>query len=183
MTDTKRSKVAPPASHAVVDRQVSADTHYAIEQFLFREAALLDGRQFDEWLRLLSEDVHYRIAARVIRDASAESVHYDVLDDDAAALKRRVDQIGNPRLTHAENPPTFTRRFVSNVRATERSAGSYDVASYVLLYRHRLETPEGGIYACERQDVLHQHHDGFRLAQRYVRVDQAAFAGSLSVLF
>ena len=35
-----------------------------VEQFLYREARLLDERRFHEWLELFTEDVHYWMAGR-----------------------------------------------------------------------------------------------------------------------
>ena len=35
-----------------------------VEQFLYREARLLDERRFEEWLHLFTDDVHYWLAAR-----------------------------------------------------------------------------------------------------------------------
>jgi ethylbenzene dioxygenase subunit beta len=40
------------------------ETIREVEQFLYREARLLDERRFHEWLELLTEDVHYRMAGR-----------------------------------------------------------------------------------------------------------------------
>ena len=33
--------------------------HHEVEQFLFHEARLLDERKFDDWLDLLTDDIHY----------------------------------------------------------------------------------------------------------------------------
>src|SRR6202011_6304560 len=38
-----------------------------VEQFLYREARLLDERRFREWLELFTDDVHYWMGARVNR--------------------------------------------------------------------------------------------------------------------
>ena len=52
---------------------VGNDTFVEIQRFLFREAALLDNRQFADWLGLLDEDIHYRVMARVVRDSGADA--------------------------------------------------------------------------------------------------------------
>lgn len=163
-------------------RPVGRDAYFDIQCFLFREASLLDQRAYADWLRLLTDDIEYRVAARVIREAGAASADYAILEEDAATLKRRVEQIGNPKLTHAENPPSFTRRFVSNLLAFEGQDG-FVATSNILVYRHRLETPEGSLYAGERHDTLRRVDGELRLARRQVRLDQAAFAGSVTTLF
>jgi 3-phenylpropionate/cinnamic acid dioxygenase small subunit len=40
------------------------DTIRGVEQFLYREARLLDERRFRDWLELFTEDVHYWIGSR-----------------------------------------------------------------------------------------------------------------------
>ena len=36
-----------------------------VEQFLYREARLLDERQFHDWLGLFTDDVHYWMGSRI----------------------------------------------------------------------------------------------------------------------
>jgi ethylbenzene dioxygenase subunit beta len=43
---------------------VPLETHYAVQTFLFREARLLDGERFREWLGLLTGDIHYWLPIR-----------------------------------------------------------------------------------------------------------------------
>jgi len=38
-----------------------------IEQFVYREARLLDQRRFHEWIELLTDDVHYWMLVRTSR--------------------------------------------------------------------------------------------------------------------
>jgi hypothetical protein len=40
------------------------ETIREVEQFLYREARLLDERRFHEWLELFTDDVHYRMTGR-----------------------------------------------------------------------------------------------------------------------
>ena len=37
---------------------------HEVEQFLYHEARLLDERKFDDWLALLTDDVHYWMPIR-----------------------------------------------------------------------------------------------------------------------
>ena len=41
-----------------------ADLQFEVEQFLYQEAALLDAREFDKWLKLLTDDIHYWMPIR-----------------------------------------------------------------------------------------------------------------------
>jgi 3-phenylpropionate/cinnamic acid dioxygenase small subunit len=155
-----------------------------IQRFLFREAALLDSKDYAGWFALLTEDIHYRVTAQVSRDAGSSPVNYDIVDEHSVGLKSRIDQISNPRLTRAENPPSLMRRFVSNIEArVDETENIFSVTSYLLAYRSRPSTPEGGFYVAERHDVLRKLGSDWRLARRLVRLDQfVLFDGSLSAL-
>ena len=43
---------------------MNEDVTREVEQFLYREARLLDERRFAEWLALLTDDIHYWVGAR-----------------------------------------------------------------------------------------------------------------------
>jgi 3-phenylpropionate/cinnamic acid dioxygenase small subunit len=165
-------------------RPVDDPTYLQIQRFLFREAALLDRRDYAGWLALTTEDVRYRVNAMVSRDAAAQAVDYAIIDEDLAGLKSRIDQISNPKLTRAENPPSMTRRVVSNIEAyDDASDGQFLVTSYLLAYRGRPSLPAGGFYVAERRDVLRRTAAGWRLAGRDVHLDQVMlFDGALSTL-
>ena len=165
-------------------QSVSNDIFLEIQRFLFREAALLDNRHYADWLGLLSEDIHYRITARVVREAGADAMEYSIVDETMVGLKSRIDQISNPRLTRAENPPSLARRFVSNIEAYSGAThAEFAAASYILAYRSRRSIPEGGFYSAERQDLLRRNGAEWRLVRRLVRLDQSTLLdGALSTI-
>lgn len=172
-------------ANAMSDAAAVEDSLYIeIQRFLFREAALLDRRDYTGWLALTTEDINYRVKAAVARDAGAAAVDYSIIDEDSVALKSRIDQISNPRLTRAENPPSLTRRVVSNIEAYRgRNPGEILASSYLLAYRSRPSVPQGGFYVAHREDVLRKSADGWRLAQRLVLLDQIMlFDGALSTI-
>jgi 3-phenylpropionate/cinnamic acid dioxygenase small subunit len=155
-----------------------------IQRFLFREAALLDRRDYAAWLSLTTDDVQYRVTAAVARDAGATAVDYAIIDENQTGLKSRIDQISNPRLTRAENPPSMTRRFISNIEAYHAETQSeFSVVSYLLAYRSRPSAPEGGFYVAVRHDILRRSNTDWRLAKRNVQLDHIMlYDGALSTL-
>ena len=155
-----------------------------IQRFLYREAGLLDRRQYQTWLSLLTDDVHYRVTAAVARDAGASALDYAIIDEHMTGLKSRIDQISNPRLTRAENPPSMMRRAVSNIEAHHAHApGEFSVESYLIAYRSRPGAPEGGFYVAVRYDTLRRGDADWRLAQRTAHLDHLMlFDGALSAL-
>jgi 3-phenylpropionate/cinnamic acid dioxygenase small subunit len=181
MQDVTGVKTTAPA--AATANEVGVEAYLAIQRFLFVEAALLDRRDYRGWLALLTDDVTYRVLAYVNRDADVGPLAYAVIDEPGFRLKARVEQILNAKLTHAENPPTLTRRFVSNVvAAAGERPGEYIVTSNLLVHRTRPSISEGALYAGERSDVLRELDGALRIARREVRLDQSVLHGSISTL-
>jgi len=72
---------------------VDGALYIEIQRFLFREAALLDHREYGAWLALTTEDIQYCVTAAVSRDAGANAVDYSIIDENLVGLKSRIDQI------------------------------------------------------------------------------------------
>jgi 3-phenylpropionate/cinnamic acid dioxygenase small subunit len=164
----------------------------ALENFLYEEAELLDQRRFRDWLGLLSEDVHYWVPAPLnysLREQDLAVPDPDRLahyDDDIASLTMRVRRLES-NMAWSEEPPSRTRRFVSNVRVVGRAegqgSGALEVTSNILVYQNRLER-EVNLFAGQRHDVLRPRRDSFEIARRRVQLDQTVvLAKSLSVFF
>jgi phthalate 3,4-dioxygenase subunit beta len=165
-------------------RAVDGALYVEIQRFLYREAGFLDRHEYAAWLSVLTQDVRYRVSAAVARDADATPVSYAIIDEGLTGLKSRIDQISNPRLTRAENPPSKTRRVVSNIEAYHSQKNDeLDVVSYLLAYRSRPSIPEGGFYVAVRNDTLRRSGSSWQLSSRSVSLDQTMiFDGALSTL-
>jgi 3-phenylpropionate/cinnamic acid dioxygenase small subunit len=176
--------LADGSVQATAQRAVDSATFIDVQRFLYREARLLDERDYGGWLALTAEDLSYRVTAAVARDAGTPAVQYAIIDENRTALKSRIDQVSNPRLTRAENPPSMTRRVVSNIEAYHTAVdGELSVLSYLLAYRSRPSAPEGGFYVAEREDVLRAAGAIWQLARRTVRLDHIMlYDGALSTL-
>ncbi len=171
-------------SSAAPGTPVSDAEYIEVQRFMHREAALLDRRDFTTWLGLLTDDIAYRVSAQVARESEAGPEYYAIIDEDAESLGLRVSQLANPRLTRAENPPSLTRRFVSNLEAMHAAPpGSFAVATNLLVHRAPARAQETGLYVGERRDVLRRARGELFLAERHVRLDQTVLQeGSLSML-
>ena len=163
---------------------VSDAAFLEVQRFLNREAALLDRRDYMAWFDLLTEDVKYVVTARVSRPAESGPIDYAIVDEDADTLRLRLLQIGDPRLTRAENPATLTRRFVSNFEVgVAATPDDYVAHNNLLVYRQRGTAPDGDFYAGQRRDLLRRIDGSLRIADRLVRLDHnVLFDGSLSVI-
>jgi 3-phenylpropionate/cinnamic acid dioxygenase small subunit len=169
----------------MTDGMAGLEQHFRIERFLQREADLLDRRAFHQWLALLAEDVVYRVSVRQIRDAASGHRDIAIIDETAAGLKSRIDQMSNPRLTHAENPTSLTRRFVTLIEARcGETAELFVVRSNILIHRVRPEDAAGRLFAGERSDLIRLDVGGCRIVERHVHLDHAVIhGGPLTLLF
>ncbi len=165
------------------------DTIREVEQFLFREARLLDARRFHEWLDLLTDDVRYWMPTRANRypaNSKAISIldgsRYEegdlsredelaILDEDKDSLTRRVNRLDSG-MAWAEDPPSRTRHFVSNIEV-EPGAGDTEMRVYsnFIMYRTRGQT-EQDFYVGSRQDVLRREAGQLKVAYRKIVLDQ-----------
>ena len=165
---------------------------HEVEEFLFLEADVLDSRRYEDWLDLLTEDIHYWMPVRrttTARDVDREFTQpggVAFFDDDFATLKMRVDRMLLGR-AWAEDPPSRTRRLITNVRVVTgdgRGEGAeVTVASNFQLYRTRLDSEEDS-WIGRREDVLRRVDGAFRLARRHVFLEQTVILSqNLSSLF
>ena len=173
----------------------------SVEQFLYREARLLDERRFHEWLQLFTDDVRYFMAGRSNRYPKASKaiaildpgryVEADVagddklalLDEDKTTLAARVARL-DTGMAWAEDPPSRTRHLVTNVEVEPgEDEAEITVHSNFLVYRSRAETEED-FYVGARRDVLRRVDGTWKIARRRMVLDQAVLsAKNLSIFF
>ena len=160
-----------------------------VEQFLYREARLLDDRRLHQWLDLLTDDIKYWMPIRSNRypvnsraisildgsryeedDLSKEN-ELAIMDETKDSLQRRVDRL-DTGMAWAEDPPSRTRHFVSNIEVEPGDReGELKVYSNFIMYRTRAET-EQDFYVGSREDVLRRVGGGFKIAYRKITLDQ-----------
>jgi len=154
---------------------VAFETWFAVQQFLFREARLLDEDRYDDWHTLVAQDIHYGMPAqrsRYKREQRKHAVDTDHFDDDFGSLRLRVERLKRPGVPSMDPPPR-TCRIVSNVEVEPTAtAGEYRVHSTVQLTRNRLYD-EDEILTARRVDLLRSDgNGGFRLARREIHTTQ-----------
>ena len=154
---------------------ISVDHRFAVQDFLVAEARLLDHRRFQEWLDLWTDDATYFVPVRISKKMPGPDVVDDVglFDDNKRSLELRVRRLGTD-VAWAEDPPSFTRRFVSNFEIQPEENGEVRVRDYLLMYRSRGDGGVHDLISGEREHVLRTDGDGFRLAHRRVVLDQAS---------
>lgn len=161
-----------------------------IEQFLYREAELLDTRRFNEWIELVAEDVHYwmpqqrnvKFGEQHREESSADS-EISWFDEGKATLAGRVRQI-NTGLHWAEEPFSRVCHIVSNVQIQDVQGDEVKVKSRFLVYRNRLKD-EVDFFLGKREDVLRRDSTtGWKIAKRKIILDQnVLLAKDITVFF
>ena len=165
------------------------ETIREIEQFLYREARLLDDRKFHDWLDLLTDDIRYWMPVRSNRypviskaisildgsryeeDELSKEGELAIMDEDKDSLTRRVDRL-DTGMAWAEDPPSRTRHFVSNVELEPGATDSeLKVYSNFIMYRTRGET-EQDFYVGKREDILRKEGGQWKGAYRKIVLDQ-----------
>jgi 3-phenylpropionate/cinnamic acid dioxygenase small subunit len=154
-----------------------------VEDFLYREAELLDARRFDEWLALFTEDARYWMPMRRNvpsedrdREFTREGADVNWFDEGKDTLARRVAQLGTG-LHWAEEPPSRICHMVSNVQilhaspAREAAPSEVAVRCRFLVYRNRVET-ETDLLVGKREDTLRRVDGAWKIARRMVVLDQ-----------
>ena len=153
-----------------------------IEEFLYREADLLDERRYEDWLALVAEDVRYWMPMRrnvkvgeAEREFTRAGQDTNWFDEGKETLTRRVKQILTG-MHWAEEPVSRISHMVSNVRLLEVNPSIAEPAEVAvrcrfLVYRNRVET-ETDILVGKREDVLRRADGQWQIARRKIVLDQ-----------
>lgn len=191
---------APAAATAGARPRPPRDNRYfetkrEIEEFLYDEANLLDERRFQEWLDTLAEDLRYfmpmesnvKFGEHATREYTTREKQMSWFNEGKWSLGKRTEQILTG-VHWAEEPLSRVCRMVSNVQlsAIETNAAGeleVDVTSRFLIYQNRCEY-EQYFFVGDRFDRIRRTADGWKLAQREIRIHQnVLLAKNLTVFF
>ena len=160
-----------------------------VEQWYYREARLLDGRQYQSWLGLCCEDISYSMPSRtnplvnnreqgdenmISIERELEGVESDgcpIRDENIVYLFLRVERSFKMN-AWAENPPARTRRIVGNIEIQSIEESEISVCSNFQLFYSRPGSPDF-IYAGQRRDVLRRVDEDYKIARREIIMDMA----------
>ena len=142
-------------------------TRNDVEEYLYREAALLDRWQLAEWLALFTDDAVYHVpAVGTAPDVTPDNTLFYIADDHQR-LQERVLRL-QKKSAHAEWPRSRTRHMVSNVLIEQHSEAELQVSAafavhrfkngnadvYVGSYRYRLALADGALRIREKRCML-----------------------------
>lgn len=166
--------------------RVGEPIHNAATDFLYEEAYLLEKGLFEDWLLLLDDEIRYLAPVRRTR-LRHEGNEFDTtmghFEDTILTLKQRIRRL-RTQYAWAEDPPSRTRRLVTNIRAHETAVDNqYAVTSSLLVLRNRGDEPNFHFIAALREDVLREHEDGLKLKRRTILLDSAVLPSHNVAIF
>lgn len=151
------------------------------EDFLYREAEILETNDLDAWLALFEEGGRYQVPTTDARaDADPSKVQFFIADD-WELLNARVLRLQS-RNAHAENPRSHTHRLIGNVRVAALGDATFSVkASFVI---HRMRDGRVDPYLGRYDHVLVATADGlrFRLRKSWLATESLQPGGRLSFI-
>ena len=168
----------------VSGRTITLELRQEIEDFLYLEAELLDRCAFEQWLQLFTEDASYRMPVRTTHERRLQDREFDEsfghFDETREMLGMRVRRLSS-RTAWAEDPPSRTRHFVTNlrIRATTKS-DEILATTNLLVYRNRGDSPQHDLLSAERHDLLRRTESGWKISERRIYLDQATL-GTLNL--
>ena len=111
-----------------LDEPISPDLYFALSQFLYDEAALLDARDWDSWGRLFLPAGMYWVPAA--RDQTESLHHVSLVNDNALLREVRLGRLKNGDATSLQGRLNSSH-LVSNIRVTAADAlrGQYTLRS------------------------------------------------------
>ena len=156
--------------------ETSVETYWEVYSFLMHEAELLDERRERDWLDLFTDDAEYLMPVRVNRERgegdgfSQEAFYFEETHDSLELRVRRLET----EYAWAEDPPSRTRHFVTNVRVAEgEEDDEVAVRTNLLLYRSRGSDPKHDLISAERKDVLRKEDGQWKLRKRVILLDHS----------
>ena len=153
-----------------------------IEEFLSKEAHLLDEHRFDEWLALLTDDVEYIVPLREHVQGDVEPAGHPMIKDDKMMLTMRVRQ-HQTGLQPVEVPESMTAHLITNVVVEDgRAPDEFEVLSTFVVRQARKLRDEAW-WAGRRRDRLRRVDGGWRIARREVLLDATVLPRGISIFF
>ena len=175
------------------ERLAYLDLMREIEDFFYFEADLLDERNYDTWLELLTEDIVYWMPMR--KNVSYQNRDKDITEEDDLAwiyddkdtLRKRVKQI-KTGIHWADEPISRVSHLITNIRLAEpiSSLGEGETAMTkcrFIVYRNRVED-ETDFLVGRREDTLVRTGGELKVSRRKIILDQSVLlAKNLTMFF
>jgi p-cumate 2,3-dioxygenase subunit beta len=138
-------------------------TRAEVEDFLYREAELLDNWRLKEWEELLDEDACYYVPPNDDPDGDHRNTLFTIADD-RERIRQRVIRVLDPNC-HAEHPKSRLSRIIGNVRILNVEGDFVTVSANFVAHRYR-RYERMGEYVGHCRYILKRHGGSFLIKER-----------------
>jgi benzoate/toluate 1,2-dioxygenase beta subunit len=150
----------------------------AVEALLFREAALLDAREFSAWLELFADECLYWIPSNT--DELDPSRHVSIVYDEHPQLKERVWRLQSG-LAYAQEPQSRSAHLVGNVEILAADGEAIDAESVFVVTEFRRD--KQFVHAGRYHHRLRRQGEDLRIVMKKVAlINNDGHLGNLSLL-
>jgi len=136
-----------------------------VEQFLYREARLLDEGRFDEWLDLFTADAVYWLPAGAGDTDPDRQV--SIIYDTRHEMEKRVARLKSG-WAHAQDPPSRTHRVVSNVELSESEPDGGGLTASTVMVLFALTRHKHAIHSARCEFRLLREGTHWKIARKKV---------------
>ena len=136
-----------------------------LEEFIVREARLLDERRFHDWMALFAEDGTYWVPS--VPNQRSPFDQASLFYDDRDLMRTRIERLEHPRI-HVQTPPSRTAHLVGSmlVESADEGKGEYVVGSTVIMVEYRDEQQR--VFAGRQHHRLRRDGMDVRIVQKRV---------------
>jgi 3-phenylpropionate/cinnamic acid dioxygenase small subunit len=153
-----------------MSQAISADTDFAIRQFLGYEALLLDEARIAEWIALLDPAIVYEMPLRIAAQTRENELRQDAwrIRDTLPMLRKRLERLATSE-NWAENPASRTVRNIGSIfiEPTEEP-DIHRTHSALTLFRQRATDRTFDWIAARRVDLIRETEGRCTLVRRTV---------------
>jgi 3-phenylpropionate/cinnamic acid dioxygenase small subunit len=138
-----------------------------VEDFLYREARLLDSSRFEEWLDLFTDDALYWVPAG--SDDIDPGRHVSIIHDNKAAMATRIKRLRSG-FAFAQDPASRVHRLISNVefKSHEDHPDILEVSCMMLLVE--LARKRQTIHSARCEFTLDRSESSWRIRRKKVNL-------------
>jgi 3-phenylpropionate/cinnamic acid dioxygenase small subunit len=153
-----------------------------IEDFLYREAHMLDEHRLEDWLNLFTQDAEYLVPLREYVQGNVPPAGHPIIRDDKPMLTVRVrkDATG---YSHTEIPVSMTCHIISNVVVDEGPGPGEVEALSAFTVRQARKLRDEAWWSGRRRDRLRRVDGGWKIARREVYLDATILPRGISIFF
>lgn len=159
------------------------ETRLAVEDFVYREADLMDRWLLEDWLALWDSPCTYELTTTGEKDPEFTSPDNNLfmIADNRFRLEQRVARLGKPT-AHAEWPHSTTRHLFGNVIVRKDDGDAIEAQTSFITYRIKRNITN--TYSGHSLYKLRRSGDGFLITHKRVILDAAGLTpqGKVSII-